>query len=101
MNASRGFTLVEVLVALVVVALALIALTRTAAGQVAAFEGLRERGISFDGEHTSRLRARPHDLLGHGSGARSQLDDRRCRLDRRAVNQGAGEMWRGGRDRAD
>lgn len=42
----RGFTLLEVLIALVVVALALLALTRTAGGQVAAFDGLRERTLA-------------------------------------------------------
>lgn len=41
-----GFTLVEVLIALVVVALALLALTRTAALQVQAFDGLRERTLA-------------------------------------------------------
>ncbi len=46
MRARRGFTLIEVLVALVVVALALLALTRTAAGQVSAFEALRERTLA-------------------------------------------------------
>ena len=43
---ARGFTLIEVLVALVVVALALLALTRTAGGQVAAFDALRERTLA-------------------------------------------------------
>ncbi len=47
MNARcRGFTLLEVLIALVVVAIALLALTRTAASQVAAFDGLRERTLA-------------------------------------------------------
>ncbi|MBN8482547.1 MAG: type II secretion system minor pseudopilin GspI [Xanthomonadales bacterium] len=43
---ARGFTLLEVLIALVVVALALLALTRTAGGQVAAFDALRERTLA-------------------------------------------------------
>lgn len=42
----RGFTLLEVLIALVVVSLALLALTRTAGGQVAAFDSLRERTLA-------------------------------------------------------
>jgi general secretion pathway protein I len=42
----RGFTLLEVLIALVVVALALLALTRTAGGQVRTFEALRERSLA-------------------------------------------------------
>ncbi len=40
---GAGFTLLEVLIALVVLALALVALSRTAAIQVNAFGGLRER----------------------------------------------------------
>jgi general secretion pathway protein I len=48
-NASRkrsGFTLLEVLVALLVLALALLALSRTAANQVDAFGAMRERAIA-------------------------------------------------------
>ena len=40
---SGGFTLLEVLIALVVLALALVALSRTAANQVNSFGALRER----------------------------------------------------------
>ena len=43
---SRGFTLLEVLVALLVLALALLALSRTAANQVDAFGAMRERAIA-------------------------------------------------------
>jgi general secretion pathway protein I len=42
----RGFTLVEVLVALAVVAIALLALTRAASVQVQSFDGLRERTLA-------------------------------------------------------
>ena len=42
----RGFTLLEVLIALAVVSLALLALTRTAAIQVANFDALRERTLA-------------------------------------------------------
>lgn len=42
----RGFSLLEVLIALVVVSLALLALTRTAGGQVSSFDGLRERTLA-------------------------------------------------------
>jgi general secretion pathway protein I len=43
---SRGFTLLETLIGLVVLALALVALSRTAAGQVNAFSELRERTMA-------------------------------------------------------
>ncbi len=43
---ARGFTLLEVLIALVVLALALLALTRTAAIQIDAFASLRERTLA-------------------------------------------------------
>ncbi len=43
---ARGFTLLEVLIALLVLALALLALTRTAASQVGNFEQLRERTLA-------------------------------------------------------
>ena len=46
MNTRCGFTLLEVLIALVVVSLALLALTRTAGGQVSSFDGLRERTLA-------------------------------------------------------
>ncbi|MCB1575335.1 MAG: type II secretion system minor pseudopilin GspI [Dokdonella sp.] len=46
MNRRLGFTLLEVLIALVVVALALLALTRTAGGQVRSFDALRERTLA-------------------------------------------------------
>lgn len=46
MTRLRGFTLLEVLIALVVVSLALLALTRTAGGQVNAFDSLRERTLA-------------------------------------------------------
>jgi general secretion pathway protein I len=42
----RGFTLIEVLVALAVVALALLGLTRTAALEVRDFDALRERTLA-------------------------------------------------------
>ena len=42
-RARRGFTLIEVLIALAVVALALLGLTRVAAMQVHDFDALRER----------------------------------------------------------
>jgi len=43
---ARGFTLLEVLVALLVLALALLALSRTAANQVDSFGAMRERTIA-------------------------------------------------------
>ena len=45
-RAARGFTLIEVLVALLVLGLALLALTRTAASQVQNFGALRERTLA-------------------------------------------------------
>ena len=45
-RARRGFTLIEVLIALAVVALALLALTRTAAIEVGDFDALRERTLA-------------------------------------------------------
>jgi len=42
----RGFTLIEVLIALAVVALALLGLTRTAALEVRDFDALRERTLA-------------------------------------------------------
>ena len=48
MRASRtaGFTLLEIMIALIVLALALLALTRTAASQTNAFAELRERTLA-------------------------------------------------------
>ncbi len=46
MKTPRGFTLLEVLIALVVVSLALLALTQTAGGEVRSFDGLRERTLA-------------------------------------------------------
>ena len=43
---SRGFTLLETLIGLVVLALALVALSRTAASQVNAFAEMRERTLA-------------------------------------------------------
>ena len=43
---SSGFTLIEVLIALVVIALALLALTRTAGIEVRAHDALRERTLA-------------------------------------------------------
>ncbi len=42
----RGFTLLEVLVALVVLAVALVALTRTASNETEAFDALRQRSLA-------------------------------------------------------
>jgi general secretion pathway protein I len=46
LHRARGFTLLEVLIALLVLALALLALTRTAAMQVHNFTDLRERTLA-------------------------------------------------------
>jgi general secretion pathway protein I len=46
MTRARGFTLIEVLIALAVVALALLALTRAATVQVRSFDGLQERTLA-------------------------------------------------------
>jgi len=46
MNHRRGFTLVEVLIALAVVAIALLALVRAAGVQVQSFDALRERTLA-------------------------------------------------------
>lgn len=46
MKRARGFTLIEVLIALAVVALALLALTRTASVQIQGFDALRERTLA-------------------------------------------------------
>ena len=46
MRHARGFTLIEVVIALAVVALALLALTRTAALQVSSFDAVRERTLA-------------------------------------------------------
>lgn len=43
---ARGFTLLEVMIALLVLALALLALMRTAAVQVDSFSGLRQRTLA-------------------------------------------------------
>lgn len=43
---ARGFTLIEVLIALAVVAIALLALTRAASEQIANFDALRERALA-------------------------------------------------------
>ncbi|HEX6834234.1 MAG TPA: type II secretion system minor pseudopilin GspI [Rudaea sp.] len=43
---ARGFTLLEVLIAVLVLALALVALVRTAANQIDAFGRLRERTLA-------------------------------------------------------
>jgi len=43
---ARGFSLIEVLVALAVVAIALVALVRAATSQVSDFDGLRERTLA-------------------------------------------------------
>jgi general secretion pathway protein I len=46
LRTRRGFTLIEVLIALAVVALALLGLTRTAAISVRDFDALRERTLA-------------------------------------------------------
>jgi general secretion pathway protein I len=46
MKRGRGFTLVEVLIALAVVAIALVALVRAAGVQVQSFDALRERTLA-------------------------------------------------------
>jgi len=46
MKRARGFTLIEVLIALAVVAIALLALVRAASVQVQGFDALRERSLA-------------------------------------------------------
>jgi general secretion pathway protein I len=46
MTSRKGFTLIEVLVALAVIALALLALVRAASMQVHSFDALRERTLA-------------------------------------------------------
>ena len=68
---ARGFTLIEVLIALAVIALALLALTRTASLQVQDFDALRERTlagwVAADVLTDTRL-ASPFPATGHSDG---------------------------------
>ena len=70
---SRGFTLLETLIALVVLALALVALSQTAARQVNAFSDLRERTmagwLAQDVLNQTRL-ATPFPDVGKSDGRR-------------------------------
>ncbi len=84
MKRARGFTLIEVLVALAVVALALLALTRTAGLEAARFDALRERTlagwVAADVLADTRL-ANPFPATGHSDG-RLQLAGRDWRWTR-------------------
>lgn len=84
MMRSRGFTLIEVLIALAVIAIALLALTRTASIEVQSFDGLRERTlagwVAADVLGDTRL-ATPFPATGRSDG-RMQLAGRDWRWTR-------------------
>ncbi len=84
MRRARGFTLIEVLIALAVIAIALLALTRTASIEVQSFDGLRERTlagwVAADVLGDTRL-ATPFPATGRSDG-RMQLGGRDWRWTR-------------------
>lgn len=80
---TRGFTLLEVLVGVVVLALALLALSRTAASQVNTFGALRERTLAgwlADDVLAQTRLASPFPALGKSDGRR-RFGDRDWRYD--------------------
>jgi general secretion pathway protein I len=80
---NHGFTLLEVLVALLVLALALLALSRTAARQVDAFGDLRERTVAgwLAADVLAQIRlATPFPAAGKNDGRR-QFGGRDWRYD--------------------
>lgn len=81
---SNGFTLIEVLIALVVVAIALLALMRAASVQVASFDALRERTLAgwvAANVLTDTRLATPFPPIGRSDGQVS-LADRAWRWER-------------------
>ncbi len=79
MKRPRGFTLIEVLIALAVIAIALLALTRTASIGVQSFDALRERTLA-------------------GWVAADALGDTRLATQFPATGRSDGRMRLGGRD---
>lgn len=96
MNRHKGFTLLEVLIAMLVIGIALLALARTADGQLRQLQHLRQSTLAhWVADNTiTRARLSPQPLSGGVSSGRESMGGQDFRWDLQVAPSPDPAVWR-------